>query len=287
VDDSLTDPEEKVRQGERALAKSIRPDPSLTRYVRGIFFNSVIERLEVHHMGGAVSCIRTFKKEDLEDKNPDDIVREVQMAVQNDVQNLSGTQRYSLVVFFPEGQKPTRHYIMAEGQQVDDSTNPFANSMGEGPNQAGLVGMLMRHTEASTRTSLMASLKFMETMQKQMEMMQNREHQTMERYMHVLELNEGLVDKTYERDESRENKKAMREMGKKVLGMVEPMLPALAMSLVPGMAANSAVPALAKFAEGLTEEQMMAIVSALSPEQQEQFMGIYAALKSANEGPKK
>lgn len=260
-----------------APVSNLRADPRLSRWVRGVFHSSVLERIELHHGGSAGSShVETWTT--FESRTPDQIIRDIYQSASEDAEAFHGPQKYVALAFVQNQRAPSRVIFRVEGQPWEQGDD-FEGS--EPPNGKGLTSQLMRHTEGAVRLALMSSRQMTEMMARNLERQAQREEAFMEKHLKVLELHEDLLNKNHERGIEREDKASMRQIKMAVASQGMQLLPTLLAKFMPG--GGGALPLLTNLVGSLSEDQIMTIMSNLSETQKAQFLEVYTILREQQE----
>jgi len=256
-----------------APVSNLRADPRLSRWVRGVFHASVLERIELHHGGSAGSShVETWTT--FEGRTPDQIIRDIYQSASEDAEAFHGPQKYVALAFVQNQRAPSRVIFRVEGQPWEQGDD-FEGS--EPPNGKGLTSQLMRHTEGAVRLALMSSRQMTEMMARNLERQAQREEAFMEKHLKVLELHENLLNRDHERQIDREDKASMRQLKMGLASQGMQMLPALMAKFMPG--GSGAIPLLTQLVGSMDEDQIGAIMQNLTDTQRAQFLEIYTILR--------
>lgn len=250
------------------------------------------KKLVIRHVAGGKLGSELFAipvpKKDIDDNWFEEITNQIDMSIVDDAEGIGGTQSYVVLPFYENmvGKPGGRFTIREAATSIDDPDELDS----EPPTKTGIISQMMRHTEAATRMSLMASGQIITTLKntnaRQAEMIEKlvaekmANLETMER-LKSEELERRLVIQREERSE------AMRAA---VLDKVSVLLPLVVNKLTGKQAVPtgglSQTEAMVKgLVETIDMDQVEKLQTVLKPEQLVLLMEIFQNVSAKEEKP--
>lgn len=213
------------------------------------------------------------------------VATHLRVEARRDAEHRSGLQRYAIHIHWPQDAGEEQPMYMAFS--VDGSAVRATDMTGatEPPTDQGTLKMVMRWNEQLMRA-------FMGGSQQQQEDTERREQRLLQRIddlevgrMKFVELTEGLVSASAERDlqtKAAQNTEDRKDKAlEEVLGIVQLVKPKLLAKLAGGKLGADQGPSMALFRhlfEGISIEQMKAIQATLPPDKQTAFVELYQSV---------
>ena len=246
-------------------------------------------RIQLLHLAsGRQRGVRTWPFPDAGEQADDDIqalISDILKAAQEDAADLFGRQRYGLYAYYE-----TRPDIVAESCTIvmyggGEGASEEESIENEGPNQKGLLAMLMRHANASHQLVMQSALGIQRALSETNQLLAGRLTHMEERHYGVLQSFEDLTTQKHGRDlADKESKVKLRalEEGLDALKMLFP-------TIVNAVAGRRLLPEkqstvdgmIGAFMESIDKEQMDALMGVLKPEQTIVLMTLFNQYQEA------
>jgi hypothetical protein len=260
------------------------PDPKLTNWVRKQLVNDlteegVITRIELLHAADGMNAERLVTVPVGDEADHDAIATELWEAAEND----SGTrtsalpQRYVAASFRASGDGVNSQYafIFRGGNQRSKQLN-LADTFP--PTEQGERGLVMHQTSRMHQLMFDMAERFSDRAAQDLQRERALRIKLEENYMKHLEVLEDLHDRKHQRDleVARETSKAKRH--EEIMRLAMKMLPMLLSQVAPGLAGKSVARdmGIQQVLKGLTQEEVMGVLSALSDSNKEAFFQLYS-----------
>jgi hypothetical protein len=199
----------------------------------------------------------------------DSLVNEIETRAHDDAEGLGGTQRYCVFAHCKNADKPVSRFTfrMEAGDQDGDDDG---EAMSEPPTKTGMVGQLMRHTEAIMRTSVVSTNHTISMLQRTIDRQAEQIEKLLSEKFRNLETMEDLISRRDERKLAAADQvfkhQLQGETFKRLMMLAPVVVNRMAgKTLIPG--ANPMNQMLANFAGSLKTEQMEQMAQILTPEQ--------------------
>lgn len=201
---------------------------------------------------------------------------------QDDADGIGGPQRYVTMSYSAENEKATSRFpfkLRGEGNGEDGDDDSAAGA--DSPNMRGLLTQLMRHNEASNRALTGGIAMTVRALEGTIARQAGQIEVMMESHWRNIQAREESLSLQSERDLALLKAGNDEDRKTKIYSKVEQLAPAVlnmlaGKTVIPG--ADPLSISLVALAESMTEEQFMAIMKHLNPEQQ---INLLSAIKSA------
>ncbi len=220
--------------------------------------------------------MQTYELKSWDDTNAADHSLRVRMAAQFDADHRGRTEKYAVQLWWPMGQS-VYHLMVIEGSTISKqnmgSTEPATSD--------GLLKQFMRHNEAMLRTTVSSIHQVLEVQNDVIERQQTRIHHLEETRYKTLELAEGLMSAGVEREAERARQAASetrKTMAFQSFMELTPILKTKLLEWITGTKMASEHPlvhGMRSLFDGMTMEQMQAMLNQLPPGKIGQLLEIY------------
>ena len=216
----------------------------------------------------------------MEENQIAELIENIIECATGDANGIGGNQKYVLHAYFSDGEGEEARFpfrIAAEDDE-NDAGDAFDS---EPPTKAGIVAQLMRHNEATMRTSHLALTGTMNALARDNEQLRQENEKLRAERRDMLETYEGLLTQQHERalatKEHEYRVEQKREMFSKLMLIGPAIVNRIAgKKLLPEKTTPEAM-AIKSLMDSFTQEQMQQLQGVLTPDQLISIMNLYEA----------
>lgn len=216
----------------------------------------------------------------------DEIASEIIQAVTIDAEAIGGLQKYYIQAVFENLSEPINRFAFRLQGSSEDTVDTFDS---EPANQKGLLGQLMRHSEASHRISV-ASTGHVIAMQNKIIARQAEQLETMQaKHIELIETLEELKSERHSREldaaESMRKQEAYKDITQKILLLMPLVANKFAGQKLLPESTTTGEQMVKSLMDSIKPDQFREITEKLTPEQQMILMSIYENMRKFDEKP--